>query len=198
MRAAEPGAPLGRLPMNRLLSGVSAGVMLLALGVGAALATELPGKFDGVTIDAKLIGGQQYEALYGRIGEWEKLTGAKVNVISKKNHFELDKEIKSDIASGSINWCVGSNHSSFAPQYPSIYTDLNALLPKEEIDAFVPANIKASTLNGKLVMLPRAQFDVSALYYQKSLYQDEAKKTAFKAKYGYDLAPPDTWAQVSK
>ena len=183
--------------MNKLLSGVSAGVMLLALGASAALAADLPGKFEGVTIDAKLIGGQQYEGLYARIGEWEKLTGAKVNVISKKNHFDLDKEIKSDIASGSVNWCVGSNHSSFAPQYPDVYTDLNALLPKEEIDAFVPANIKASTLDGKLVMLPRAQFDVSALYYQKSLYQDEAKKAAFKTKYGYDLVPPDTWKEVT-
>jgi multiple sugar transport system substrate-binding protein len=183
--------------MNRLLSGVSAGVIMLAMG-GAAAAAELPGKFDGVTIDAKLIGGQQYEALYERIGEWEKLTGAKVNVISKKNHFDLDKEIKSDIASGSVTWCVGSNHSSFAPQYPDIYTDLNALLPKEEVDAFVPANISASTLDGKLVMLPRAQFDVSALYYQKSLYQDEAKKAAYKEKYGEDLVPPDTWEQVTR
>lgn len=61
----------------------------------------------------------------------------------------------------------------------------------------MPAVIEASTLEGKLVMLARAQFDVSALYFQKSLYQDEAKKTEFKAKYGYDLAPPDTWAQVS-
>ena len=101
-----------------------------------------PASSTGVTIDAKLIGGQQYEALYARIPEWEKATGAKVNVISKKNHFDLDKEIKSDIASGSINWCVGSNHSSFAPQYPGIYTDLSTLLPKEEIDAFVPANIR--------------------------------------------------------
>ena len=42
-------------------------------------------------------------------------------------------------------------------------------------------------------MLPRAQFDVSALYYQKSLYADEAKKTAYKEKYGEDLVPPDTW-----
>ena len=75
---------------------------------GAAVAADLPGKFEGVTIDAKLIGGQQYEALYARIGEWEKLTGAKVNVLSKKNHFELDKEIKSDIASSSVTWCVGS------------------------------------------------------------------------------------------
>ncbi|MGH6761016.1 MAG: sugar ABC transporter substrate-binding protein [Phyllobacterium sp.] len=164
---------------------------------GAVFAAELPGKFEGVTVDTKLIGGQQYENLYERIAEWEKLTGAKVNVLSKKNHFELDKEIKSDIATGSLKWCVGSNHSSFAPQYPDIYADLAALLPAEEIAAFVPSTISASTLDGKLVMLPRAQFDVSALYFQKSLYQDDARKAAFKEKYGYDLAPPDTWAQVS-
>jgi len=182
--------------MNKLLTGVSAGVVLLMVG-GSAIAQELPGKFEGVTIDAKLIGGQQYENLYSRIGEWEAATGATVNVISKKNHFELDKEIKSDIAVGAISWCVGSNHSSFAPQYPGIYTDLNALLPAEEIEAFVDANIGASTLDGKLVMLPRAQFDVSAMYYQKSLYADEDNKARFKEKYGYDLTPPDTWEQVT-
>ncbi len=182
--------------MSRFLAGVAA-VAVMCAWSGSAVAAELPGKFEGVTIDAKLIGGQQYEALYARIADWEKATGAKVNVLSKKNHFELDKEIKSDIATGNITWCVGSNHSSFAPQYPDIYTDLNALLPKEEIAAFVPANIASSTLGGKLVMLPRAQFDVSALYYQKSLYQDEAKKAAFKEKYGYELTPPDTWQQVT-
>lgn len=183
--------------MRRFLYAASLTAVALALGAGASQAQDLPGKFEGVTIDAKLIGGQQYEALYARIPEWEKLTGATVNVISKKNHFELDKEIKSDIATGSINWCVASNHSSFAPQYPGIYTDLSQLLPKEEIDAFVDANIAASTLDGKLVMLPRAQFDVSALYYQKSLYEDAANKKAFKEKYGYDLAPPDTWDEVT-
>lgn len=182
--------------MRSLWAGVAAGTLICAW-VGGAVAADLPGKFDGVTIDAKLIGGQQYEALYARIGEWEAATGAKVNILSKKNHFELDKEIKSDIATGNITWCVGSNHSSFAPQYPDIYTDLSPLLPKEEIGAFVPANIAASTLDGKLIMLPRAQFDVSALYFQKNLYTDDAKKTAFKEKYGYDLAPPDTWQQVS-
>ncbi|KQS88200.1 MULTISPECIES: hypothetical protein [unclassified Rhizobium] len=182
--------------MSKFLAGVAA-VAVMCAWSGSAIAADLPGKFEGVTIDAKLIGGQQYEALYARIAEWEKATGAKVNVLSKKNHFELDKEIKSDIATGNITWCVGSNHSSFAPQYPDIYTDLNALLPKEEIAAFVPANISSSTLGGKLVMLPRAQFDVSALYYQKSLYQDEAKKAAFKEKYGYELTPPDTWQQVT-
>ncbi|MDI6025328.1 sugar ABC transporter substrate-binding protein [Corticibacterium sp. UT-5YL-CI-8] len=183
--------------MSKLLSSTAAGVIAIFCA-GSAFSAELMGKFDGVTIDAKLIGGQQYEPLYARIAEWEKATGAKVNILSKKNHFELDKEIKSDIASGSITWCVGSNHSSFAPQYPDLYADLAALVPKEIVDEFVQTTIKASTIDGRLVMLPRAQFDVSALYYQKSLYEDEAKKKAFKEKYGYDLTPPDTWKQVSE
>ena len=182
--------------MKRLMMFASA-FALTAGTVGVAGAAGLPGSFPGVTIDAKLIGGQQYEPLYARIAEWEKLTGAKVNIVSKKNHFELDKEFKSDIASGTISWCVGSNHTSFAPQYPQLYTDLKPLLPADEIAKFVPANIAASTVGGKLVMLPRAQFDVSALYYQKSLYKDDAKKAAFKTKYGYDLAPPKTFKEFS-
>ncbi|NRP86887.1 putative ABC transporter-binding protein [Ensifer adhaerens] len=182
--------------MRNWRAGLAAGMMAL-LASTSVFAADLPGKFPGVTIDAKLIGGQQYEPLYARISEWEKETGAKVNILSKKNHFELDKEIKSDMASGSISWCVGSNHSSFAPQYPDLYTDLGKLLPKEEIGQFVDSTIQASTIDGRLIMLPRAQFDVSAFYYQKSLYKDEAKKTAFKAKYGYDLAPPKTWKEVS-
>ncbi|WP_245472761.1 extracellular solute-binding protein, partial [Mesorhizobium sp. M7A.F.Ca.MR.148.00.0.0] len=52
-------------------------------------------------------------------------------------------------------------------------------------------------IDGKLEMLPRAQFDVSALYYQKSLYENADNKTKFKAKYGYDLVPPDTWKEVT-
>jgi len=168
---------------------------LLAIIATGAFAQDMPGSFDGVTVDAKLIGGQQYEALYDRINEWEELTGATVNVISKKNHFELDREIKSDIATGTINWCVGSNHSSFAPQYPGIYRDLRELLPEDEIAAFVPGNIESSTLDGRLVMLPRAQFDVSALYYQKDLYEDADAAAAFEAEYGYALAVPETWDQ---
>lgn len=194
---------IGRCPahsreefMKSTIRAASLAALALALGLSTAYADML-GKFDGVTIDAKLIGGQQYEPLYARIAEWEKATGAKVNIVSKKNHFELDKEFKSDIASGTINWCVGSNHTSFAPQYPDLYTDLTPLIPADEIAKFVPANIAAATVAGKLVMLPRAQFDVSALYYQKSLYTDDKKKADFKAKYGYDLAPPATWSQVT-
>jgi multiple sugar transport system substrate-binding protein len=177
---------MGKLKLTTLM-----GATALAAIAGSAMA----GEFDGVTIQAKLIGGQQYEALYGRVAEWEAATGATVEVISKKNHFELDKEIKSDIAAGTTSWCVGSNHSSFAPQYPGLYADLNDYVDAAEVADFVPAMIASSTLDGRLLMLPRAQFDVSVLYYQVSLFEDEANKKAFKAEYGYDLTPPDTLNQ---
>jgi multiple sugar transport system substrate-binding protein len=170
-------------------------VLAVVASFGAASMALADGEYAGVTVEAKLIGGQQYEALYARIPEWEAKTGAKVSILSQKNHFELDKEYKADIAAGTTSWCVGSNHSSFAPQYPDLFTDLTPLVPADVIAQFVPANIAAATLNGKLTMLPRAQFDVSALYYQKSLYTDPAKAEAFKAKYGYDLAVPETWDQ---
>jgi multiple sugar transport system substrate-binding protein len=172
------------------------------LVLGTALAAlALPGmaqdygKFDGYTLRVKLIGGAQYEPLYAEIPKWEAATGAKVEIVSSKNHFELDKEIKQDIAAGTLDWCVGSNHTSFAPQYGDIYIDLNGVIAPEVIADFVPLAISQSTVNGRLVQLPRHS-DVSNLFYQKSLYADDAKKAAFKEKYGYDLAPPETWVQV--
>ena len=73
--------------------------------------------------------------------------------------------------------------------------DLNTLVDADTIAGFVPGNINASTVGGELLMLPRAQFDVSVLYYLKSNYEDDAKAAEFRAEYGYDLAVPDTWDQ---
>ena len=52
------------------------------------------GDYSGITVNCKLIGGAMYEPLYTRIPEWEEKTGAKVVILSKKNHFDLDREIK--------------------------------------------------------------------------------------------------------
>lgn len=179
---------------SNLIRGLAATSALVAVTESAVAADY--GSYPGVTIEAKLIGGQQYEGLYGRIAGWEALTGAKVNIVSKKSHFEIDREIKSDMAAGTTNWCVGSNHISFAPQYEGLYVDMKTLVPAEVLSEFVPGNIEAATVSGELLLLPRAQFDVSVLYYLKSNYTDPDKSAAFKAEFGYDLAVPETWEQV--
>jgi multiple sugar transport system substrate-binding protein len=38
--------------------------------------------------------------------------------------------------------------------------------------------------------------DVNLFYYRNDLFQDEKNRSDFKAKYGYELAPPKTWHQV--
>lgn len=177
----------------KAIASLVLGTALVAVAA-PALAQDY-GSFPGYTLRVKLIGGAQYEPLYAEIRKWEAATGAKVEILSRKNHFELDREIKQDIAAGTLDWCVGSNHTSFAPQYGDIYADLNGLIAPEVLAEFVPLVITQSTVNGRLVQLPRHS-DVSNLFYQKSLYTDDAKKAAFKEKYGYDLAPPETWDQV--
>ena len=57
--------------------------------------TELWGDYSGVTLRVKLIGGGQYENLYNEvIPWWEENTGGKIEIVTQKNHFELDKKLK--------------------------------------------------------------------------------------------------------
>lgn len=182
--------------IRKTLKTLLAATALTGLTVASGFAEDMAvyGQFEGETLRVKLIGGAQYEPLYARIPEWEAATGATVDVLSRKNHFELDREIKQDIAAGTLDWCVGSNHTSFAPQYGSIYTDLNTLIDAGVLSEFQELALTNSTVDGRLVQLPRHS-DISNLYYIKSLFEDEENKTAFSAEYGYELMPPETWDQ---
>jgi multiple sugar transport system substrate-binding protein len=172
-------------------------VATAALGVAAQADEQDWGKFPGYTLKVKLVGGTQYEKLYTRIPEWEKATGAKVQIVSSENYFDLDREIKQDIASGDAKWCVGSNHTSFAPQYGNFYIDLKPLIPADVLADYVPSAIHNSTVDGRLVQLPRVT-DISNIYYNKLLYDDPATQAKYKAKFGKDLAPPTTYDEYKQ
>lgn len=176
-----------------LTTGLVSAAFLAATGGASASGY---GSFDGYTLRVKLIGGAQYEPLYTLIPEWEEATGAKVDILSRKSHFELDREMKQDIASGKIDYCVFSNHTNFAPQYDVMTQPLDGLISQDVIADFSPLVIGHATVNGELFSLPRHS-DVSNMFYVKSLYEDEDNKAKFKAEYGYDLTPPETWAQAA-
>ncbi len=182
---------------TKLLKTLMATCALVTLG-GTALAQEFDyGSFPGYTLKVKLIGGTQYEKLYTRIPEWEAMTGAKVEIVSSKNHFDLDREIKQDIASGQISWCLGSNHTRFAPQYGDLYIDLKDMVPQAELDQYVPGTLASAMVEGRLVQLPRVT-DVSNLYYRKSLYESAENQAKYKEQFGADLAPPKTFDEFKQ
>ncbi|GGP26522.1 ABC transporter substrate-binding protein [Silvimonas amylolytica] len=171
--------------------------LLSTLAATLVMPTAWAGPYDGYTLRVKLIGGEQYEPLYSVIPEWEKKTGAKVQIVSSKSHFELDRELKQDIASGKIDYCLFSNHTNFAAQYVTITRDLKPLVPADFVSKFSPRVIQQSTIKGKLLEIPRHS-DISELYYNKKAYDDPANKAAYKAKFGKDLAPPQTWDDVAQ
>lgn len=179
--------------LTKMTLAAATAMPLLFAGGFAAAETDY-GNYEGYTLRVKLIGGAQYEPLYAEIARWEAMTGATVDVLSRKNHFELDREIKQDIAAGLTSWCVGSNHTSFAPQYGDLYADLNDLIADDVLAGFQSLALANSTVEGRLVQLPRHS-DVSNLFYQKSLYEDADNQAAFEAEYGYALTPPDTFNQ---
>jgi len=184
---------LGSFLCKALLASCAALTMIVS-----ASAQEFDyGSFPGYTLRVKLVGGTQYEKLYTRIPEWEARTGAKVEIVSSKQLFDLDREVKQDIATGQITWCVGSNHTSFAPQYGGLYVDLKDYIPAEELAKYVPGTLASSEVEGRLVQLPRVT-DVSNLYYRKDLYEDSARQEAYRAKFGAELAPPKTYDELKQ
>ncbi|MCX4166026.1 MULTISPECIES: sugar ABC transporter substrate-binding protein [Paraburkholderia] len=176
---------------------VRVAVSLLALaGIVSAGVARADNEYKGYTLRVKLIGGVQYEALYTRIPLWEKQTGAKVEIVSRKSHFELDRELKQDIASNHIDYCVSSNHTNFAAQYP-IFRDLKGLFPADYLAQFAPNLLKQSEVKGHLVQIPRST-DVEALYYNKVAFDDPANQAAYRKQFGKALAPPTNYAEFTQ
>ena len=176
-------------PFHAVFPAVVAAALCLAV-------TTAPAQdFKGYTLKVKLVGlGALYEEV---IPAWEKKTGAKVEVLSRQAHVDLDKEIKQDIAARTVNFCVGSNHTSFAPLYGDLYRDLKPLIPASFLAQFDTRVLQHSMLDGALIQLPRAS-DVSVLYYNKLLFNDPDNRALYKAKFGKALNPPETWAEFSQ
>jgi len=174
---------------------VIASVMLsLGLGIGALAARP----FEGITIRAAMIGGGNYEKLYEEfIPKWEEETGGKVIIVAKMSHFELDKKYKLDFAAGAIDYDIMTNHTSFAAAYNKfgVLLDLAPYYTPEELVDFPSGILDMCRIGGRLVQMPR-HIDISNIYYRADLFNDPENKSAFKAKYGYELRPPDTWDEV--
>lgn len=152
-------------------------------------------KLDGVTIRMATIGDAPYELAYTLIPEFEKATGAKVEIVFKGNGFDIDKKLTQDYATGAADYDVAWDHTSFYSAYAPYLEPLENYFSADDLAQFSPAIIKAATKDGHLYLIPR-HADISVVHYRKDLYDDPANQSAFKEKYGYDLAAPTTWKEL--
>jgi multiple sugar transport system substrate-binding protein len=167
-------------------SVLAAAILGLAGGVAAPVVPAQAGQFDGVTVNVMTFTGPQIaEPLQRRAPDFEKLTGAKINIVTVP-FSDLYQKLLTDWASGtnSIDAAV------FAPQWMSDYVVPGYLLEisdriaadkdlqEEDVTPFF--RDFSQKFNGKTYMLT-LDGDFQMVYYRTDVLKQLGKE------------PPKTW-----
>lgn len=134
--------------------------------------------------------------------KWEELTGIEVKVIEVPTAEMFTKILQEHRA--------GTGAYDALNVIPSWMPDLVKAGALEELDPYVDKygyreeleNIAPTyrdnqmKVDGKIYGFPD-DGDLFVLYYRKDLFEDPENRAEFKAMYGYDLGPPQTWEQYA-
>jgi multiple sugar transport system substrate-binding protein len=169
-------------------------------GDSAEAAVAAAQEFRGTSINVVWEDGLQSEDPLNFSGPmWEELTGIKVNTISKP----FTELYPSQVAEH-IGQTGAFDVLSIVPAWQA---DFVAQGIPEPLDPFIqefmnPADLEDFHPLYRDLMNYGGQTygifddgDTIILYYRTDLFEDQANKDAFKAQYGYDLAPPKDWKE---
>ncbi|WP_311031349.1 extracellular solute-binding protein [Mesorhizobium koreense] len=181
------------------------GTGMLALGsglLGTGPARAGAPDFSGRTVRMITQRSVHQNALSDALRITAEKWGAKLEV-RQVTASELEKKVVLDHVANSATWDImytGGVQRMYEWYGGKISADMTPLIkqygdPKllglEDLD---PNARKAVTFDDKVLGLPIATSN-QAMCYRKDLFEDASEKAAFKSKYGYDLAPPDTMKQ---
>lgn len=125
--------------------------------------------------------------------QFEKKTGYKVVVDSVPYSGMYDK-LTTEINAKTAVHDVAALDVLWLPAFKNALLQLNDLATASVKSDFLPTLVDGGTINGSLYGFPM-WINAKVLIYRTDLFNDAANKSAFKAKYGYDLAVPKTWQQ---
>jgi len=132
--------------------------------------------------------------------KWEQLTGCKVKVAEVPTA-EMFTKIMQDYRAGSGAYDALNVIPAWMPDLvqAGALENLDPYVEKygfrAELQKIAPTyRDNQMTVNGKIYGFPD-DGDVFLFYYRKDIFARPDLQKAFKAKYGYDLAPPKTWKQ---
>lgn len=160
--------------------GAAAGLLLASAGARAA------GEHEGVTVDIMTFTGPQIaEPLQRRAPDFEKATGAEINIITVP-FSDLYTKLLTD-------WATGTNSidaAVFAPQWmvdyvgPGYLEDLTGRVAQDaalEVDDIAPFFREFSQQYGGRTYLITLDGDFQMVYYRTDVFEEAG------------LAPPETW-----
>jgi multiple sugar transport system substrate-binding protein len=170
----------------------------------AEIAVEAAKKYAGTEISIVWEAGlQSLDPLNYSGPKWESLTGIKVKVVEVPTD-QMFTKIMQDYRSGAGAYDALNVIPSWMPDL----VKAGALEPldsyvdqfgyRDELQDIAPAyRDNQMSVDGTIYGFPD-DGDVMLLYYRKDIFEDPSMKEGFKAKHGYDLAPPKDWKQFAE
>ncbi len=178
--------------MTRRMVGLLAGGALAALAALPATAQELTifwAEWDPANYLQELV------------NEYEAETGVTVTVETTPwADFQTKAFTEFNAKGSAYDLIVGDSQWLGAASTAGHYVDLTDFFNKHKVgEVMAPATVKYYAEypgnSGKYWAIP-AEGDAVGWSYRKDWFEDPKEMEAFKAKYGYDLAPPANWRQL--
>jgi multiple sugar transport system substrate-binding protein len=126
-----------------------------------------------------LVGGPMYDPLYGRIAEFEKVHGVKVETEVAPTHPDLNEKIENlvetsrrDVSADETRYDLISTHTKYAPSQKQWLTPLDEDLSPEELEPFNKRPLELARIDGALYSVPR-NLDVKLLLYRTDFMEDQ-------------------------
>ena len=136
------------------------------------------------------------------VNEYEAETGVSVTVETTPwSDFQTKAFTEFNARGSAYDMIVGDSQWLGAASEGGHYVDLTDFFNKHNLgEVMAPATVKYyaeyPANSGKFWSIP-AEGDAVGWSYRKDWFEDPKEMEAFKAKYGYDLAPPTTWQQLT-
>lgn len=194
--------------LMRMTAFMVAAIMISTTGCGSSKKETSTGegegarKFEGTTL--YMIAEQQTPtiALQSQLDDFEELTGIKVelqmapfdDVVQKETLAFESKSGAYDIVAAPYQFLGNMVENEYIqPLEPLMEDESMNIIDNFDKDDIIEAMWKASgEWKGAYYGVP-ANSCVNFFTYREDLFENEEEKTAFKAKYGYDLEVPTEW-----
>ncbi|NTA13986.1 ABC transporter substrate-binding protein [Agrobacterium tumefaciens] len=103
-------------------------------------------------------------------------------------------KFSAEIASGASAFDVVTIDVVWNAKFASHVEDLSALFTDAVRADLPPVLLADAKVGDRLIGMP-AWANTEIVFYRKDLFEEAGEKEAFQARYGYPLAPPETWQQ---
>ena len=176
--------------MRARIGGLVAGISLMAMTASQALSQELTifwAEWDPANYLQELV------------NDYEAETGVKVTVETTPwSDFQTKTFAELNAKGDAYDMVVGDSQWLGAASTGGHYVDMTSFVKDKGIDkSFVPATLQYYSLYGDKYWSIPLEGDANGWAYRKDWFEDPTEMANFKAKYGYDLAVPKDFKQLT-